>query len=170
MSNSLWLHELQPARLPCPPLSPGVCSYSCPLSRWYYLTISCSAAPFSFCLQSFSASGSFLMNRLFISGGQSIRASALASVLPKNIQGWFPLGVTGLISLQSKGPSRVFSTSQFKSILPYLILKWPCIIILIVSLSQIKKHLTWDHLVSWEWTGDLNPKLPDLKPMLLSTR
>ena len=112
----------------------------------------------------------FPMSRLFISGGQSIRASALASVLPKNIQGWFPLGVTGLISLQSKGPSRVFSTSQFKSILPYLILKWPCIIILIVSLSQIKKHLTWDHLVSWEWTGDLNPKLPDLKPMLLSTR
>ena len=79
----------------CPPLWPGVCSNSCPLSRWCYPTISPSAAPFSFCFQSFPASGSFPMNWLFTSGGQSVGASVSASVLPMNIQGWFPLGLTG---------------------------------------------------------------------------
>ena len=154
----------------CLSLSPGVCSNSCSLSQWCHPTILSSIVPFSSCSQSFPASGSFLMSWPLALDDKALECWASASVLLMNIQGWFPLGVTGLISLQSKGPSRVFSTSQFKSILPYLILKWPCIIILIVSLSQIKKHLTWDHLVSWEWTGDLNPKLPDLKPMLLSTR
>ena len=77
------------------------CSISCALSRWCHPTISSSVIPFSSCLQSFPASGSFLMNQLFTSGGQSIGASALASVLPMNIQGWFPLGLTGLISLHS---------------------------------------------------------------------
>ena len=103
------LHELQRTRLPCPLLSPGVCLSSCPLSWWCYLTISSSAALFSFCLHSFPASGSFPMNQLFTSSGQIIEASPSASVLPMNIQGWFPLGLTGLISMLSKGLSRVFS-------------------------------------------------------------
>ena len=110
MPDSLQPHGLQHARLPCPSLSPGVCSNSCPLSQWCYLSISSSAAPFSFCLQSFPASGSFPMSWLFASGGQSIGASALASVLPMNIQDWFPLGWTGFISLLSKWLSRVFSS------------------------------------------------------------
>ena len=104
-------HGLQHARIPCPSLSPGVCLSLCPLSWWCYLTISSSVTPFVFCLQSFPASGSFPMSWLFKSGGQSIRASASASVLPVIIQGWLPLGVTGLISLLSKGVSTVFSST-----------------------------------------------------------
>ena len=92
------------------PLSPGVCSNSCLLSQWYYATIFSSAAPFSSCLQSFPASGSFPTNQLFASGGQSIGASA--SVLPMNIQGGLPLKLTGLISLQYRGLSRVLSNSK----------------------------------------------------------
>ena len=102
MSNSLWPHGLQHARLPCPSLFPEVCSNLWPLSYWCYPNISSSAVPFSFCLQSFPASGSFPMSWLFASGSPSIGASASASVLPMNIQGWVPLGLTGLISLQSK--------------------------------------------------------------------
>ena len=112
MSNPLWPHELQHARLPCPSLSPGVCSNSCPLSQWCHPTISSSVIPFSSCLQSLPASGSFLMSQLVTSGSQSIKASASASVLPMNIQGWFPLGLTGLISLLSKRPLKVFSSSM----------------------------------------------------------
>ena len=108
MSNSLRPHELQHTRLPCPSLSPTVCSNSCPLSWWYHPIISSSVVPFS-CPQSFLASGSFPISLLFISDGQSIGASASASVLPVNIQGLFPLGLTGSISLQSKGLTRVFS-------------------------------------------------------------
>ena len=111
MSNSLWPHGLQHARLPCPSLSLGACSNSCPLSWWCHPTISSSAIPFSSCLRSFPASGSFLVSQLFTSGGQSIRVSASASVLPMNIQDWFPFGLVGLISLQSKGLWRVFSNS-----------------------------------------------------------
>ena len=95
MSNSLQLHGLQHTRLPCPSPSPGACSNSCPLSRWCHPTILLSAIPFSFCLQSFPASGYFPMNQLFALGGQSIRASVSASIFPMNIQGWFPLGLTG---------------------------------------------------------------------------
>ena len=105
---TLRSHGLQHARLPCPSLSPGVCSNSCPLSQWCHPTIS-SVIPFSPCPQSSPASGSFPVNWLFASGVQSIRASTSASVLPMNIQGWFPLGLTGLISLQSKRLPRVFS-------------------------------------------------------------
>ena len=94
-SNSLQPHELQHARLPCPSLSPGVCSDSCLLSQWCCL-ISFSLVPFSSCLLSSPALGSFPMSQLFTSGGQSIGASALATVLPMNIQDWFPLGLTGL--------------------------------------------------------------------------
>ena len=103
-------HALQHAGLFCPPLSSTVCSYSCHLSWWCYLTISSSVASFSFCLHSFPASGSFPMTQLFASGDQSIGASPSASVLPVNIQGWFPLGLTGLISFLSKGLLRVFSS------------------------------------------------------------
>ena len=102
MSNSLEPHGLQHARPPCPSATPGVYSNSCPLSRWWHPTISSSVVPFS-CLPSFPASGSFQMNQLFASGGQSIGVSASSSVLPMNIQHWFPLGWTGWISLMSKG-------------------------------------------------------------------
>ena len=111
VSDSLQPHELQHTRLPCPSPSPGVCSHSCPFSRWCHPTISSSVACFS-CLQSFPASGSFPMSWLFESAGQSTGASASASVLPMNIQGWFPLGLTGLISLLSKGLSRIFSSTK----------------------------------------------------------
>ena len=99
------------ARLPCPSLSPGVCSNSCPLSQWCHPTISSSVIPFSGCPQSLPASVSFTVSQLFESGGQSIGVLASASVLPMNIQGWFPLGWTGLISLLSKGLSKVFSST-----------------------------------------------------------
>ena len=104
MSDSLQPHGLQHARLPCPSLTPGACSNSCPSSRWCHPTISSSVIPFSSCLQSFTASGSFPMSRLFAWGSQSIGASA--SVLPMNIQDWFPLGLTDWVSLQSKGLSK----------------------------------------------------------------
>ena len=125
MSDSLWPHRQQQARILCPPLSPGVCSNSCPLSWWCYLTISSSGTLFSFCPQSFSASGSFPESWLFVSGGQSIGVSASVSVFPMNIQVWFPIGLIGLISLQSKGLSRVFSSTtiwkyQFFSTQPTL--------------------------------------------------
>ena len=109
MSDSLWPHGLQHARLPCPSLSTEACSNSCPLNWWCHSTILSSGIPFSSCLQPFPESGSFLMTQLFTSCGQSIEASA--SVLPMNIQDWFPLRLTGLISLQSKGHSRVFSNT-----------------------------------------------------------
>ena len=113
VSDALWPHGLQHARLPCPSPSPRACSSLCPSSWWCHSSILSSAVPFSSCLQSFPASGSFLMSRLFASGGQSIGASASASgsVLPINIQGRLPLGLTGLISLQSKGHSIVFSNT-----------------------------------------------------------
>ena len=108
---SLQNHGLQHARLLWPPQSPRVCSNTCPVSGWCYLTISSSAIHFSFCLQYFPASGSFPESQLFSSGGQSIGAPASALVLPMNIQGWFPLGLTGLTSLLFKGLSRVFSST-----------------------------------------------------------
>ena len=112
-SDSLQPHGLQHARLPCPSLSHGACSDLCALSWWCHPTISSSVIP-SFCPQSFPASGSFQMSQLFASGGQSIGVSASASVLPMNIQDWFPLGWTGWISLQSKRLSRVFSNTTIQ--------------------------------------------------------
>ena len=111
VSNSLRPHGLQRARPPC--LSPtlGIYSNSCPSIWWCHPTISSSVIPFFSCLQSFSASGSFPMSQLFTSGGKSIRVSASASVLPMNIQDWFPLGWTGWISSRSKGLSSVFSST-----------------------------------------------------------
>ena len=111
MSDSLRPHESQHARPPCPSPTPGVHSDSCPASRWCLPAISSSVVPFSSCPQSLPASESFPMSQLFTWGGQSIWVSALASVLPKNTQDWSPLGWTGWISLQSKGPSRVFSNT-----------------------------------------------------------
>ena len=125
MPDSLQPHELQHTGLPCPSLSLGVCSDSSPLNQWCYLTISSSAA-FSFHLEFFPASVSFPLSRFFTSGGQIIGGSASASVLPKGIQDWFTLILTGLISLLSKGLSRVFSSTivqkhQLLSTLPSLL-------------------------------------------------
>ena len=109
ISYSLELHGLQLARLPCHSLSPRDCSNSCPLSQWCHPTSSSSVTLFSSCLQSFPAPGCFPVSQLFSSDSQSIGVSASVPVLPMNIQGWCPLGQTGLISLLSKGLSRVFS-------------------------------------------------------------
>ena len=108
VSDSLRPHGLQHARPPCPSPVPGACSNSHPSSQWCHPTISSSVIPFSSCSQSFPSSGSFPMSQLFATDGQSIGASAWASILPMNIQDWFPLRLTGLLSLQSKGLSRVF--------------------------------------------------------------
>ena len=109
MSHSLRPHESQHTRPPCPSPTPGVYSNLCPSSRWCHLAISSSVVAFSFCPQSLPSSGSFPVSQLFAWGGQRTGVSASASVLPVNIQDWFPLGWTGWISLQSKGLSRVFS-------------------------------------------------------------
>ena len=111
MSYSLWPHEPQHTRHPCPSPTPGVHLNPCPLSRWCHPTISSSVVPFPSCPQSFPASESFPMSQLFAWGGQSIGVSASTSVLPMNTQNWSPLGWTGWISLQSKGFSRVFSNT-----------------------------------------------------------
>ena len=115
VSDSLWPHGLQHARPPCPSPTPGAYPNSHPLSRWCHPTISSSVVPFSSCLQSFPASWSFPMSRFFTSDGQRIGASASASVLPVNIQDWFPLEWTDWISLQLKGLSRVFSNSTVQN-------------------------------------------------------
>ena len=127
VSRSLWPCGLQHARLPCSSPTPQVCSNSCPSSQWCHPAIPSSFIPFSSCLQSFPASGSFPMSQFFTSGGQSIGVSASASVLLINIQDWFPLRLTGLTSLQSKGLSRVFPNTtiwkhQFFGTQPSL---WP---------------------------------------------
>ena len=109
VSDSLWPHELQHARPPCPSPTPRVHSNSHPSSPWYHPAISSSMVPFSSCPQSLPALGSFQMSQLFSSGGQSIGVSASTSIFPMNIQDWFPLGWTGRIFLQSKGLSRVVS-------------------------------------------------------------
>ena len=116
VSDSLWPHGLQHTRPPCPSPPPTVYSNSCPSSWWFHPTISSSVIPFSSCLQYFPASGSFPMSQFFSSSGQSIGVSASASLLPMNIQDWFPLQWTGLISLQPKGLSRVFSNTTVKNI------------------------------------------------------
>ena len=108
MSNYLWPHGLQYARLPCLSPSPGACSNSCPLSQWCHPAISSSVVPFSSCLQSFPASGSFPVSQFFTSGGRSIGVSALASVLLMSVQDWFPLGLAGLI-LQWDNLNKLFA-------------------------------------------------------------
>ena len=140
MSNSLWPHGLQHARLPYPSPTPGACSNSCPLSWWCHPNISSSVSPFSSCLQSLPTSGSFPMSQFFAWGGQRIGISALASVLPMNIQDWFLLAWTGWISLQSKGLSRVFSSQNLKA----STLRQSAI--LMVQLSHL-------HMTSWKTIG-----------------
>ena len=115
-SDSLELHGLQHTRPLCPSPTPGVYSNSCPLSWWCHPTISSSTVPFSSCLQSVPASGSFQMSQLFAAGGHSIGASASASVLPMNSQDWSPLGWTGWISCSPRDSQESSPTSQFKSI------------------------------------------------------
>ena len=146
VSDSLQVHGLPHTRLPCPSPSPRVCSNSCLLSQWCHPTISSSVAPFSSCPPSFPASGSFPKSWFFASGGQSIGASASASVLPMNSQDWFPLGWTGWISLQSKGLSRVFLSTtalkhQFFGAQP--------------SLWNAVKSSTWEKrslcILTWPW-------------------
>ena len=142
MSNSWQPHRLQHASLPWPSLSPGVCSNSCPLSWWCHPAILSSIVPFSSCAQYFPASGSFPMSQLFSSGGQSIGASE--SVLPMNIQGWFPLRLTGFISLQSKGFSRVFSntTVQKHQLLVLSLLYGPTL----TPIHTYWKNHSFDHM------------------------
>ena len=125
VSDSLWPHELQHIMLPCPSLPPGVCSNSCPLSQWCHPTILSSVAPSPQALDLSQHQGLFQSSQLFTSGGQNIGALASTSVLPVNIQGWFPLQLTGLISLLPKGLSRVFSSTtvqkhQFFRAQPFL--------------------------------------------------
>ena len=111
MSDPLWPHGLEHTRSPCPSPTLRACSNSCPSSRWCHPTISSSVVPFSSCLQSFPASGSFPMSQFFTPSGQSIGVSASAPVLPMNIQDWSPLGWTGFITVLSKGLSIVFSNT-----------------------------------------------------------
>ena len=115
MFNSLWPYELQHTRPPCPSPTPGAYSNSCPLSQWCHPTISSSVVPFSSCLQSCPASGSFPMSQLFTRGGPSTGVSALASFLPKNTWDWSPLGLTGWIS-SPRDSQESSPTPQFKSI------------------------------------------------------
>ena len=116
MSSSLWPHEPQHARPPCPSSTPGVHPNPCPLSQWCHPTISSFVIPLSACLQSFPASWSFQKSQFSAAGGQCIRVSASASVLPVNIQDWFPLGWTGWISCCPRDSQESSPTPQFKSI------------------------------------------------------
>ena len=150
MSNSLWPHGLQHARLPCPLPSPRACSNSCPLSQWCHPIISSSIIPFSFCLQSFPESGSFLMSQLLESSDQSIGASALASVLPMNIQDWFPSGFTSL----SKTPTDFAVQEALKSLLQHYSSKasiHQCPAFFMVQLSH-PYMITWKSLALTRWT------------------
>ena len=151
MSNSLRPHGLQHARLPCPSPTPGIYWNSCSLSWWCHPTISSSVVTFSSRLQSFPASGFFQMSQFFTSGGQSIGVSALASVLPVNIQDWFALGWTGWISLQSKGLSRVFSNTTVQ--------KHQCSAFFTVQLSH--PHMTTGKTIAltrWTFVGIIWPE------------
>ena len=147
MSDSFQPRELQHARLPCRSQLPGTCSDSCPLSWWCHPAISSSVVPFSSCLQFLPESGSFSMRQFFASGGQSIGTSASALVFPVNIQGWFPLGLTGLISLLSKGLSRFFSSTtvqkhQFYGAQPFFFLFCPAL----TSVHDYWKNHSFDHI------------------------
>ena len=155
MSNSLWPHGLQHAGLPCPSLSSGVFSSSCSLSWWCHPTISSSVAPFSSCPKSFPALGSFPISQLFVSSGQIIGASALSSIPPMNINDWFHLWLTGLISIQSTGFSRIFSNTtvqkhQFFYTQPSL---WPNSYI---HVWLLKKTLA---LTIWTFVGKVTSQL-----------
>ena len=150
--TSWWPHGLYHARLPCPSPTPGVYSNSCSLSWWCHPTISSSYIPFSSHLQSFPASGSFQMSQFFASSGQSIGISASTSILPMNIQDWFPLGWTGWISLQSRGLES-FPTPQFKSInsLALRFLYGPTL----TSIHDYGKNHSFDY-IDFCWQSDVS--------------
>ena len=153
MSDSLRFHGLQHSRLPCPSQTPRACSSSCQLSQWCHPTSSFSVVAFSSCLQSFPASGSFPMSQFFIPGSQNIGASVSASVLPMNIQDWFPLGMTSLISLQSKRLSNLQYHSSKASILK-------CSSFFIVQLSY--PYMTTGKTIAltrWTFVGKVMPLL-----------
>ena len=161
MSKSLWPHGLQHARLPCPSPTPGTYSNSCPLSWWCHPTISSSVTPFSSYIQSFPASGSFQMSQFFASGGQSIGVSALALVLPMNIQDWSPLGLTGCSPRDSQESS---PTPQFKSIVLW------CSAFFIVQLSH--PHMTTGKtigLARWTFVGKVMSLLFNMLSRLVIT-
>ena len=154
VSDSLRLHALQHARLPCPSPIPGVYSKSCPLSQWCHPTVSSSVIPFSSCLQSFPASRYFPRSQFFTSGCQSIAVSASALVLQINIQDWFPLGWTGWIFLQSKGLSKVFSNTtvqkhEFFTLVDIVVVHTSCSLIiclpLLIYLFKSKDHVFCIH-------------------------
>ena len=144
VSDSLQPHEPQHTRFPCPSPTPGACSNSWSLSWWCHPTISSSVISFFSCFQSFPASGSFLMSWLFTSGGPTIGASVSTSVLPMNIQGWFPLELTGLISLHSKGLSRVFSNTTVQKHQFFSLLYGPTL----TSVHDWKNH-NFDYMDFW---------------------
>ena len=148
MSNSLWPHGLQHARLPCPSPTPRVYSNSCPLNQWCHQTISSSVIPFFSCPQSFPASGSLQMSQFFTSGGQSIGVSASVSVLPMNIQDGFPLGWTGWISLLSKGKCWR-GCGEKRTLLHY---RWECNLVqpLWRTVGRYLKKLTIAQLDAWD--------------------
>ena len=143
MSNSLWPHGLQYRRLPCPSLSPGICSNSYPLSQWCHPTISSSVTPFSSCLQSFPESGSFPMRWLFPLGDQSIGASTSASVLPLAIQGWFPLRLTGLDLLAAQGTLKSLLQHHSRS----LFSKWSESEVILSGTSLSSSYWSWRRLL-----------------------
>ena len=145
MSNSLLSHGLQHNRLPCPSPTPRACSNLCPSSQWCHPTISSFVVPFSSYCQSFPAPGSFPMTQFLASDSQSIGVSASASVLPMNIQDWFPLGWTGWISLQSKGLSRVFSNTTVQNSSSVL----QCSAFFIVQLAHL--YMTTGKTIDWLW-------------------
>ena len=156
VNNSLQPHGRQHTRLPCPLTTPGACSNSSPLSQWCHPTISSSFVPFSSCLQSFPAPGSFPMSRPFTSDGQSIVASASASVLPMTIQVWFPLGLTDLLSLLSKGLSRVFSSTtiwkhQFFGAQPSLWSNSQVILLIWGCADAVAGAQSWSPQWWWWW-------------------
>ena len=141
---------------PVVPIS-RVCSSSCPLSQWCYLTISFCVSPFSSCSQSFPASGSFPLSQLFESGGQSIGASVSASVLPMSIQGWFPLGLTGLISLQSKGLSKSFPGTPIVLFFSQTLSPLICSGLILSLYNGVVYRYHWLYVVSVE--AEPNPRL-----------
>ena len=174
MSNSLWPHELQLARLPCPSVSPRACSNSCPLSCWCHPTVSSSVTPFSSFPQSFPASGSFLMNQLFTSGVQSIGASASASVLPKHIQGLFPsrLAIWSLCcswDSQECSPAPQFGsinslTLRKRTSLVFLVYRWHLFAQMVGSFRKVStlsffSCLPWAFFLPWAENPGIPPFL-----------
>ena len=152
-SISAWPYELQHPRPPCPSLTPGACSNSCPSSWWCHQTSSFSVTLFSSCLQTFPASGSFPMSQLFTSGGQSIGVSASTSVFPMNIQYWFPLGLTGLMSLQSLDSQESSPTPQFKSI--YLSVLNFLYSLIFISIRDYWKNHNFDQM-AYFWQSNIS--------------